>query len=75
MAFALIERTRNNGVTIVAVAVHRLISQSTAAPPNGSCCRRARASRWVDRPSGDLPAALHLRLATMLESLAAELGR
>ena len=47
----------------------------TTAPPNGSCCRRARDNRWVDRPSGDLPAALHLRLAAMFESLAAELGR
>ena len=49
--------------------------ESARLLPNGSCCSRARDNRWVDRPSGDLPAALQLHPALMLESLAAELGR
>ena len=43
--------------------------------PNGSCCRRALDSRWVERSSSVSPAARKCYLSSMLESLAAELGR
>ena len=57
MEFAQSEKTQNSGATIAGVEARPLTSQSTAAPPNGSCSRRARVSRWVSPVASLLPAA------------------
>ena len=45
----------------------------TTAPPNGSCCRRALVSLWVERSWSVLYDRVYRTV--LVESLAAELGR
>lgn len=62
-------------VDSIAARLMRRTENQVRRLPNDSCRRRARIDYQVGRRSRLVPAARHYLFATMLESLAAEMGR